>query len=195
MLHGGLVGSPAFVMPALAGGQQEDTMLKKILEALGLAADATEEQAAEAVAALKSERDEARAAAAASAPSLDEFVPRADYDAAVARAAAAEEKAGTQADASRDAEIRDLLDRAQAAGQITPATRVLARGAVPRGRRHREVQEVPRQGPGDRGRLRRSRVPAGRRRLRGERRREARGQAVRPQARVRAQARLAPARR
>ena len=120
VLHGGLVGSPAFVMPALAGAQEGNPM-KKILKALGLAAGATEEKAAEAIAALKSERDGARASA--SAPSLDEFVPRADYDALATRVAAAETRAAGQADESRNAETKRLLDKAQAAGQITPATR------------------------------------------------------------------------
>ena len=120
---GALVNRPAFDMPALAGDQQqEETMLKKILEALGLAAGATEEQAVAAVEALKSERDEAKSQAAASPP-LSEFVPRADYDSAVARASAAEGKLATADKARLDDEIKTVLDAAQEAGKITPATR------------------------------------------------------------------------
>ena len=119
--HGGLVKTPAFAMPALAGGQQGGTMLKKILEALGLAADVTEEQAVAAVAALKKERDDHKAAA--QAPPLEKFVPRADYDSALARATAAEGRLADAASATRDAEIKRELDAAQEAGKITPATR------------------------------------------------------------------------
>ena len=118
--HGGLVKTPAFTMPALAKGREEP-MLKKILEALGLAADATEEQAVAAVAALKTERDGAKAAA--ESPPLDRFVPRADYDAALARAAAAEGKLASGERERLDAEIKAALDAAQQAGKITPATR------------------------------------------------------------------------
>ena len=118
--HGGLVKTPAFTMPALAKGQEEP-MLKKILEALGLAADATEEQAVAAVAALKTERDGAKAAAAA--PPLDKFVPRADYDSALARATAAEGKLASGERERLEADIKKELDAAQEAGKITPATR------------------------------------------------------------------------
>ena len=122
VIGGSLVNRPAFDMPALAGQQQEDPMLKKLLEALGLAADAAEEKALAAIAALKAERDEAVSQAAA-APPLDKFVPRADYEAAQARAATAEGKLATEAKARLDEEIKAALDAAQQAGKITPATR------------------------------------------------------------------------
>ncbi len=116
----GLVNRPAFVMPALAG-QEESTMIKKILAALGLAADASEEKALEAIASLKSERDTAVAQAAA--PPLDRFVPRSDYDSAVAARATAESELAAERSSQRNDEIKQLLDEAQAAGKITPATR------------------------------------------------------------------------
>ena len=128
-LHGGevqeivgvaLVNRPAFVLPALAG-QGESTMLKKIITALGLAADATEAQAVAAIASLKSERDTAVAQAAA--PSLDKFVPRADYDTALARATEAEGSLADQANQTQETKIKRELDAAQEAGKITPATR------------------------------------------------------------------------
>ena len=126
VLHGGLVKTPAFAMPALAAARPgEETgmneTLKLILKALGLADDATGAQAAAAVAALKTERDEAKAQAAA--PSLDRFVPRAEYDRAVARAETAETRLAEADKAARDEEIKGLLDEAQAAGKITPAGR------------------------------------------------------------------------
>ena len=119
---GALVNRPAFDMPALAGEQEEESMLKKILEALGLASDATEEQAVAAVAALKSERDEAKSQAAADPPA-DKFVPRSMYDQALERATAAEGKLAGQAKEALAAEIKAELDAAQEAGKITPAQR------------------------------------------------------------------------
>ena len=119
--HGGLVKTPAFAMPALTGRQQGGAMLKKILEALGLSADATEEQAVAAACKLKD--DLAAARASAETPSLEKFVPRADYDAALARATTAEGKLASQSAAARDEEIKQALDSAQEAGKITPATR------------------------------------------------------------------------
>ena len=123
VLHGGLVKSPAFVMPALAGAQAEggDSMNKEILEALGLAAGAS---AAEALAAIKKIVSERRAfEAAAKAPPLDRFVPRADYDSALARASAAEGKLAEGESERLEADIKKELDDAQEAGKITPATR------------------------------------------------------------------------
>ena len=122
----GLVNRPAFDMPALAGQQQEDSMLKKILEALGLAADAAEETALAAVERLKSERKTALASAAS--PPLDKFVPRSQYDAALARATEAEGQLASQAGQARDAEIKRALDKAQAAGKFTPAQRSFFEG-------------------------------------------------------------------
>ena len=119
---GALVNRPAFDMPALAGQHQEDAMNEQLLKALGLAAGATEEEALAAIAALKSERDEAKSQASA-APPLSEFVPRADYDSAVARATAAEGKLATADKARLDEEIKTVLDAAQQAGRITPASR------------------------------------------------------------------------
>ena len=117
----GLVNRPAFDMPALAG-QQEETVMKKILVALGLPVGSSEEQGVAAIAAIKSERDTAVSEAAADPP-ITKFVPRADYDSALARTSVAETKLASQATASRDAEIKTALDAAQGAGRITPATR------------------------------------------------------------------------
>lgn len=115
----GLVNRPAFVQSALArtegGSDMEQILAAAIAAALSLAEDATVDQAVDAIKALQAERDTARAAG----PALEEFVPRADYDAAVARAEAAE---SAQAD-SLEAEIEEALEAAQKAGRITPATR------------------------------------------------------------------------
>ena len=123
----GLVNRPGLVMPALASAQAREgesgmkEILKKILEALGLADDATAEQAVASIATLRAERD--RAVASAAAPSLANFVPRADHDAAVARADTAEAKVAELEGASLEADIKRELDAAQEAGKITPATR------------------------------------------------------------------------
>ena len=118
----GLVNTPAFDMPALAARQhQEDTVLKKILEALGLAAGAGEEAAITAIAALKEKL--ATATAAASSPPVDRFVPREMYATALARAATAEAKLAEQAGAALESEIKTELDAAQEAGKLTPAQR------------------------------------------------------------------------
>ena len=115
----GLVNRPAFAQSALArteGGNDMDKVLAAAIAAvLNLAEDATVKQAVAAIKALKAERDTARAAG----PALDDFVPRADYDAAVARA---EEAESAQAD-TLDSDIEEALDAAQQAGRITPATR------------------------------------------------------------------------
>lgn len=123
VLGAGLVGMPAFDMPALTatlGGTMSER-LKKILAALSLAADATAEQAVAAIETLRTERNNAVAAAAA--PSLANFVPRADYDAAKSRADTAEAKVAELEGASLEADIKRELDAAQEAGKITPATR------------------------------------------------------------------------
>ena len=119
-----LVGRPAFDMPALAGQQrqqQEESMLKKILEALGLAGDSTEEQALAALAKLKSDLGDAQSLAAN--PPVDKFVPRELYSSAVARAETAEGKLASQAEEALAAEAKRELDAAQAAGKFTPAQR------------------------------------------------------------------------
>lgn len=120
VIHGGLVNDPAFVMPALASSasRQEEGMneiLKQILAVLALGDEATAEQALEACKALKAKAD--------AQPSLANFVPRADYDAAKSRADTAEAKVAELEGASLEADIKRELDAAEKAGKITPATR------------------------------------------------------------------------
>lgn len=88
----GLTNKPNLVaITALNHEQEEDTtMLKKILKALGLPEDASEETALNAVAKLQT--DVQTALNRAATPSLDKFVPRADYEIALNRAKAAEGK-------------------------------------------------------------------------------------------------------
>lgn len=117
----GLVNKPNLRLPAL---NSEDPMHKTglsaaIIGALALAATATEDDAIAAIAALKTERD--TALNSERSPSLDRFVPRSDYDAAVTRAANAENALKQRdADAHKQAVDREIED-ALKAGKITPA--------------------------------------------------------------------------
>ena len=96
-------------------------MLKKILQALGLPEDATEDQALNTIGTMRT--DLARAINQARTPPLDQFVPRADYDQALARATNSEQALADKARADLDAEITRVVDAALVAGKITPATR------------------------------------------------------------------------
>lgn len=122
VVGGSLVNRPAFDMPALAGREESmNEFLKKALEALCLAGDAGEDKALAAIAALKSQRDEA--VSQASSPPLEKFVPRELYATALARAETAEGKLAEQAKEATAAEAKRELDAAQAAGKFTPAQR------------------------------------------------------------------------
>lgn len=137
-----LVNRPAFVMTALArreAGQgavadpskptvkiKEDTnMLSEIAKALGLPEGAAAFDMLAAIAA----RDEAARTALASAeraaqtPSLDRFVPRADYDATLARASALEAELTAIRKQARDGEVEAIIAGAIKAGKIAPASK------------------------------------------------------------------------
>ena len=101
--------------------EEDTTMLKKILIALGLAEDATEEQALNAIE--KKDSDLATALNRANTPDLGKFVPRADYDAALARASNAETALDERVKAELEATITTEVDAACKAGKITPATK------------------------------------------------------------------------
>ncbi len=125
LMSAGLTNSPNLRMSALNQRGQGVTMdIKKILAALGLAEDATEDQAVTAINTLKSERDSAteKAKNAGDTPSLEKFVPRADYDAACERATNAEAKLAEGETKALEDEIEDEIAKALEAGKITPAT-------------------------------------------------------------------------
>ena len=98
----------------------EDIKMKKVYEKLGLAATATEDEAIAAIAGLQGDLSTARNRA--ENPSLEKFVPRADFDSALNRATSAETKLteiqASQLDETIDTEIAAALK----AGKITPAT-------------------------------------------------------------------------
>ena len=96
--------------------------MKKLLEALGLKPEATEDEAVLAVQALHGDLKTAKAANSQASPSLDKYVPRQDYDAMVAKAANAEQKLAEQAKAQAEAAIETAIGEALKTGKITPAT-------------------------------------------------------------------------
>lgn len=98
----------------------EEPMMKDLLKKLGLAEDASEQEALNALAKLQG--DLVTATNRAETPSLDKFVPRGDYDAALNRAANAEQKLADTQKAEFTKAVNAEVDAAVAAGKITPAT-------------------------------------------------------------------------
>ena len=95
--------------------------LKAILAALKLADTATEADAVNAIHALNAQLG--TALNAAQTPDLAKFVPRADHDAALARATNAEAALGAVKTAQHQAAVDAAIDAAIAAGKVTPASR------------------------------------------------------------------------
>ncbi|OGC00137.1 hypothetical protein A2V82_16505 [candidate division KSB1 bacterium RBG_16_48_16] len=120
----GLTNKPNLYLNALnrESNQKEEIAmdLKALLAALGLPETATLEQALNAVGKLKG--DLTTALNRVETPSLDKYVPRADYDAAVGKAANAEQKGRERDAADLDTAINTEIDGALKAGKITPAT-------------------------------------------------------------------------
>lgn len=126
----GLTNSPNLHLTALNRGEgpndapKENAMneeqRKALCAALGLSESATVTDIMTALNRLQQERD--TALNRAESPSLDRFVPRADYDAALERASNAEQKLAEQAAAALDADIETAINQALEDGKITPAT-------------------------------------------------------------------------
>lgn len=119
----GLTNKPNLFLNALnreESNQKEENMDKELLAALGLPETATMAQALNAIATLKS--DLATARNRTETPSLDKYVPRADYDAAVGKATNAEQKLRERDAADLEKGINTEIDAALKAGKITPAT-------------------------------------------------------------------------
>ncbi len=118
----GLTNTPNLDVPALNHEQKGPTMnLAALLAALGLASTATFEDALNHITKIKG--DLTVALNAANSPPLDKFVPKADYDLALNRATAAEEKLTAQAKETLETAINTEIDAALRAGKITPATK------------------------------------------------------------------------
>lgn len=100
---------------------KEDTTVDKALrEALGLDDNADIAAAVVAINALKQARD--TALNQAQTPSLDKFVPRADYDTALNRATTAEQQLSERDQTDHNAKVEVAINAALKAGKITPAT-------------------------------------------------------------------------
>jgi len=115
----GLTNRPNLHVPAL-NQRQEHAMQKSLLAALGLPETADDKAALDAVTALKARLD--TALNAAKTPNLEQYVPRADYDAALNRAKEAEAKLVEMERQRLEAEIEAEIEKALEAGKITPAT-------------------------------------------------------------------------
>lgn len=99
---------------------KEEHMDKALLAALGLPENATVEQALAKIATLNA--DLATATNQARNPSLERFVPRGDFNAALTRATNAEQALNAIEAAKLDGEIETAINTALKDGKITPAT-------------------------------------------------------------------------
>ncbi|KTT00172.1 hypothetical protein NS376_16080 [Pseudomonas oryzihabitans] len=120
----GLVNKPNLFLTALNHEQPtpESTDVKisaALLALLGLPETATEEQAVAAATQLKAT---ATAKNSEQQPSLERYVPRADYDALSTRAANAEQALANHQKAQHAATVDAEIQAALTAGKITPAT-------------------------------------------------------------------------
>lgn len=114
-----LTNRPNLFLQAL-NGQEERMTLEELLAALGLPKGTTFEAALAHIGKLKG--DLVTATNAAASPSLDKFVPRADFDAALARATNAEASLTALNQQAKDKDITAAIEKALAEGKITPAT-------------------------------------------------------------------------
>ncbi len=117
VVSAGLTNQPNLEMAALNRTTQETPMDRAVLEALGLPAAATAQDALVAINAIKTERDTARNAA--QTPDPTKFVPAADHQLALNRINAFEAEAA----ARRETEITTTVDAAIAVGKIAPSSR------------------------------------------------------------------------
>lgn len=137
LVSAGLTNKPALTQLAAVASAKtdasieasEDSMDPKILKALGLGADATPEQVAAAIEALKvgtvqiqGELATARAELT-KVPDISKFVPRADYEVLLARASAAEAAAATEKANQLKLLVNTEIEAAMKAGKILPATK------------------------------------------------------------------------
>lgn len=122
----GLTNSPNLYVSALNRENQpkapeETTMdLAKILAALRLSADASADQILTAINQIQQERD--TALNQSKTPDLSLFVPRGDYDAALARASNAEQALADRDATALNQQIDTAINQALESGKITPGT-------------------------------------------------------------------------
>lgn len=122
LVSAGLTNKPNFLLTALNQETPENTPVKlspALLTALGLPETATEEQAIAATTQLKAT---VQASNTEQRPNLEQFVPRADYNALESRATNAEQALAAQKKTEHDKAVDALITSATQAGKITPAT-------------------------------------------------------------------------
>ncbi len=120
----GLTNQPNLYISALNAEEprkEQEMELAKLLAELGLPATATFLDALNRIAQMKT--DHTTALNQAQNPPLDKFVPRGDYDTALNRAVAAEQKVTDLQKAELDKAINTEIDQALKDGKITPATK------------------------------------------------------------------------
>ncbi|MEF2154657.1 phage protease [Luteimonas sp. FXH3W] len=133
LVSAGLVNTPNLRLQALNSFSpcENDSMNRStalalaLSTALNLEATASDDDLAAAIIALKDKADEtstALNAERAKAPALDQYVPRADYDATLERASNAEAALAAKDKEAHDAAVSSEIDAALKAGKITPAT-------------------------------------------------------------------------
>ncbi|MEN6375334.1 MAG: phage protease [Smithella sp.] len=122
----GLTNQPNLYLTALNNENKKNRKenismeLVQLLAALGLPATATFAEALNSISRIK--QDYSIALNRVENPSLDKFVPRADYDKVVEKATNAEKALKDKADAELEKDINTEIDAALKAGKITPAT-------------------------------------------------------------------------
>lgn len=122
LVAAGLTNTPNLTLTALNREEPPVSLSPTLLAALGLAATTTDETVViAAIQALKTDLSTARNRA--ETPPLERFMPRADYDAALARATNAEQKFAAIETERRDATINALVAKGLADGKISPATK------------------------------------------------------------------------
>lgn len=133
LVSAGLVNKPNLPLQAL-NHEKDTTMRSKLLAAaivaaLGLSEDADDDTIAQGINALKKDKDTATALNADKMPSLDRYVPRADYETMSTRATNAEQALKSRDKADHDAAVDAAIKGALQAGKITPATEDYHRAA------------------------------------------------------------------
>ncbi len=120
LISAGLTNQPNLNLTALNREESPVSFSTAVCSALALPAGADEAAVLTAITALHSAV--ATATNRAATPPLDKFIPRADYDAALNRASAAEQKLADLEQERRNQAIETALNAALQAGQICPAT-------------------------------------------------------------------------
>ncbi|WP_421864350.1 phage protease [Marinobacter adhaerens] len=118
----GLTNQPNLALKALnqQTHQEDFPVWKDLLKKLGLPEDATEAQAITALNQVQADLETAKNREAT--PSLDKYVPRADFDQAQTRAANAEQTLKTLKKEREDEAIESAINQALEDGKIAPAT-------------------------------------------------------------------------